>query len=318
MPINTLRQLLVEVLGNYQEAVRKPFTGHPLARLIRNRSKEIIQPLLVGPSLFIKGSVGQGNWVKVPWIAVINKDETDGAQEGIYIVYIFSQDMKRVYLTFNQGVNRPKKKYGRKLAIKKLKAKAIDIQANFPLQGFLSGDGVELASAGLGSDYEKAVIYYKKYFTKNLPDNEVLENDLKVLVSFYNNYLLESNVLTEGVDFSVYTGKVEEGKRLLKQHYVRERNPGIVRMAKEEVLKKDKELRCLACDFSFREHYGERGENFIEAHHKKPVSEMKAGDKTSSDDIVFVCSNCHRMIHRKMPWLSIKELKVICIKGAHK
>ena len=29
------------------------------------------------------------------------------------------------------------------------------------------------------------------------------------------------------------------------------------------------------------------------------------------DDLSWVCSNCHRMIHRQKPWLSIEELNAV-------
>jgi predicted HNH restriction endonuclease len=71
-----------------------------------------------------------------------------------------------------------------------------------------------------------------------------------------------------------------------------------------------RELRCDVCGFSFNAVYGEIGENYIEAHHLVPVSEMREGDETGIEDIALVCSNCHRMIHRKTPCYSIKGLKI--------
>ena len=38
---------------------------------------------------------------------------------------------------------------------------------------------------------------------------------------------------------------------------------------------------------------------------------MDENEKTSIDDIVMVCSNCHSMIHRKKPWLTIDKIKEI-------
>ncbi len=48
---------------------------------------------------------------------------------------------------------------------------------------------------------------------------------------------------------------------------------------------------------------------FIECHHTKPVATLVEGEKTHLDDLVLVCANCHRMVHRGKPWLSIGELK---------
>lgn len=51
------------------------------------------------------------------------------------------------------------------------------------------------------------------------------------------------------------------------------------------------------------------GKDFIEAHHSKPISEMKENEKTKIEDIVLLCSNCHSMIHRKRPWLSKNNIR---------
>lgn len=40
---------------------------------------------------------------------------------------------------------------------------------------------------------------------------------------------------------------------------------------------------CEVCTVDFSKIYGDRGNNFIEGHHRKFVSEMKEGDKTKAD-----------------------------------
>jgi len=47
------------------------------------------------------------------------------------------------------------------------------------------------------------------------------------------------------------------------------------------------------------------GRGFIQAHHTIPVSELRKESKTKVRDIALVCSNCHRMLHRRRPWLRI-------------
>jgi hypothetical protein len=305
---------------NYLDAKKTQLEGNFLAQQIRDQPEAIIRQILPDPELKIKGSPGIiTNWANIPWVAVFNIKETEGATEGVYVVYLFSEDMKRVYLTLNQGVTRPKKMYGTKDGLKRLQAKAYEIRANHPLEnfglsGFKSDDSINLSSHGLGSEYEKGTIFYKQYNTNNLPSNQELENDLKILVNFYSYFLNEDNILTEGTDFSGFSKGVEEGKRILKQHYMRERNRSLIKQVKEKRLLEKGELRCDVCNFSFLEKYGERGKNFIEGHHKKSISEMKDGDKTYIEDIALICSNCHRMIHNKMPWLSIEEL-VSLVKG---
>ncbi|MCU4768280.1 HNH endonuclease [Bacillus toyonensis] len=47
----------------------------------------------------------------------------------------------------------------------------------------------------------------------------------------------------------------------------------------------------------------------MEKHHTIPVSELKEGATTKVEDIVMVCSNCHRVLHRNRPWINTEKLK---------
>lgn len=151
-------------------------------------------------------------------------------------------------------------------------------------------------------------------FQPRNPVNLILKYIMKIEKKDRGIYNLRdplSEILTTETDFQDFIGRVEEGKRTLKQHYVRERNPQIIKEAKRLALERNNELRCEICGFSFFEHYGDRGKDFIEGHHKKPISEMGTGETTSPLDIALICSNCHKTIHLKMPWLSMEELQRI-------
>ncbi|MEH6517278.1 MAG: HNH endonuclease [Halioglobus sp.] len=105
--------------------------------------------------------------------------------------------------------------------------------------------------------------------------------------------------------------EASEGRVLTRVHKARERNAKIVKRKKAHTLKHTGKLECEACSFDFANIYGELGEGFAECHHKKPVSELQPGEKTKLSDLALLCSNCHRMIHRRRPWLSIDELKAL-------
>ena len=317
MEQQNLRSILSEISEKYLEAKKENFESHKLADKIRNAPKDILRKIIPEEEMKIDSSPGKGRWANIPWIAVFNKKETDGAQEGIYVVYLFSEDMKNIYLTLNQGVTKPKERMGENESERFFQSKSQMIKVSHPIHkqnliGFKDDNLLEISNEGLGWSYKLATIFYKKYDSKNLPENQELEKDLKTLINFYNDLLIEDSVLTEDTDFTGFTDGVEEGKLILKQHYIRERNPRIIKEAKNRKLLAKGELRCEVCRFCFGEKYGKRGKDYIEGHHeKKAVSEMLPGDKTSIEDIVLVCSNCHRMIHKKMPWLSVDELKKI-------
>ena len=71
--------------------------------------------------------------------------------------------------------------------------------------------------------------------------------------------------------------------------------------------------KCQVCGFDFSEVYGEIGEGFIEVHHIAPLSSKNAVVPVDpATDLVCLCANCHRMIH-KAPYgvSSVDELKNI-------
>ena len=104
--------------------------------------------------------------------------------------------------------------------------------------------------------------------------------------------------------------EAKEGQLLTKVHRYRERDASIVKRKKDQSFKECASLICEACGFDFEKFYGNTGRGFIECHHTKPLSELSdKGETTKMSDLALVCSNCHRMIHKARPWLSINELR---------
>lgn len=102
-----------------------------------------------------------------------------------------------------------------------------------------------------------------------------------------------------------------EGKVKYRIHKHKERNRKLIKTAKENFkMNNDGKLFCEVCGFDFSKRYGLRGEDFIEAHHTIPIHSIAEDYKTNVNEIALLCSNCHRMIHRR-PWLSIDELRDI-------
>lgn len=69
--------------------------------------------------------------------------------------------------------------------------------------------------------------------------------------------------------------------------------------AKSRYKDKHWKLICEIYIFDFEDRYGELGKDFIDGHHTIPVSDLNKWDKTKVEYIVLVCSNCHKMLHRK-------------------
>ena len=102
-----------------------------------------------------------------------------------------------------------------------------------------------------------------------------------------------------------------EGAVLTRVHKVRERSRAIVDRKKKQVLRLTGRLSCEVCEFDFARVYGELGVGFAECHHTLPLSDLRPRQRTSLADLAVVCSNCHRMIHRRRPWPSVRELREV-------
>lgn len=103
-----------------------------------------------------------------------------------------------------------------------------------------------------------------------------------------------------------------EAREKMRLHRQKERNPKAVRRKKETVLAEKGKLRCEVCDFDFAVTYGVLGGGFAECHHRTPLAKLSEGHRTRLSDLAIVCSNCHRMLHRRHV-LTVEELRKIVL-----
>jgi len=96
---------------------------------------------------------------------------------------------------------------------------------------------------------------------------------------------------------------IREGAATLVQRNKYERSSQLRRFAIEHFTV-DSKISCKCCHFNFEDFYGEVGKGYIEIHHIKPVSMYEDEDleqkiKEAVKNLIPVCSNCHRIIHRR-------------------
>lgn len=155
--------------------------------------------------------------------------------------------------------------------------------------------------------------YFKKYFQSNevilsIPSStEDVQGFIDEIFSLAENRLAADKLDPEK---PFWRDGFPEGKIKEKLHKSRERNTRLVKQVKAEALAKYGNLECQCCGFDFLKTYGQIGSEFIEAHHTLPISELHVnGGTTKKEDIALVCSNCHKMLHRRRPWLTMSELR---------
>lgn len=100
-------------------------------------------------------------------------------------------------------------------------------------------------------------------------------------------------------------GFYSEGSRFEVTASVVERNP-----AARAACLSHRGFKCAACDLDFAERYGEIGNGFIHVHHLSPLSTATQARKVDpARDLIPLCPNCHAMVHRTRPPLTVEELK---------
>jgi hypothetical protein len=67
---------------------------------------------------------------------------------------------------------------------------------------------------------------------------------------------------------------------------------------------------CIICGFNFEKTYGPLGRDYIQIHHLDPLSEIQESCQVDPvNDLRPVCPNCHAIIHRENPPLTIEQVK---------
>lgn len=296
-----IRDTLVRIGSEYLEAAQQPLKGHKLAVFLRHGAVEAIQDSLTITGLKVEGSPGQGNWAVVPWIAIMDPVVTTTVMKGYDVVYLFSADMNTVALSFNQGTTSVREEFGRG-AIDELKRRASLMKSRVPeFKQFFTSEQIGLGSkAALPTGYEAAHAFGVTYNLDDLPNEEILRDDLKNMVSLYLKLTQRGGLdnLDEGLtdDAEAPDQEIEE-RRLYRLHRKIDRNPRAAIKAKAI-----HGYICQGCGFDFEQVYGEIGKEYIEAHHLTPLADLpedKAVALNPEKDFAVLCANCHRMIHRK-------------------
>ena len=201
-----MRDLISRFMQGYSEARKQTFADNPFGDYVRTEIPEALYNtgLVNREEYLVKGSVGQGNWATIPWVAILSKAVTNTPQEGVYIVYLLSSDCKRLYLSFNQGCTKIRNSHSKKETITILENAAEEIRGKISSQGFSIEKDIELGDrpAGNGIFYEKGDIFHTVYKTDEIPDEETLLDDLKRMMKVYSDYVrsLEMNDRTGRFD----------------------------------------------------------------------------------------------------------------------
>jgi 5-methylcytosine-specific restriction protein A len=92
-----------------------------------------------------------------------------------------------------------------------------------------------------------------------------------------------------------------EGERRLVAHLRRERKPALAAAKRRAMIAQLGYLQCERCRLIPSRTLGLYGDAVIEVHHAgTQLAEMAAGHTTRLGDLMCLCANCHRLVHREM------------------
>jgi hypothetical protein len=127
------------------------------------------------------------------------------------------------------------------------------------------------------------------------------------MVEIFGAYIsalpIEDGITDADVDIREY----QEGEQLRRERVFFSRHP---RLREDAVAHYG--ASCSVCKFDFEAVYGDLGRGFIEIHHLESVAERgqvtEGAWSASIHDVRPLCANCHRMVHRRRPPISVDEL----------
>ncbi|MFD1020953.1 McrB family protein [Thalassobacillus hwangdonensis] len=184
-----IRPIIKKIMNKYLQEKQSPFKANELGHFVRSEAPMILHSLdFVNEDRYsVQGSVGKGNWAKVPWISILDNNVTTSTQRGYYLVYLFSEDMNSVYLTFAQGITESTKEQMAHITE--------DIRNTVHTEHYSSSrpiqkDGnVNLGESSKSKGYGESTALYIQYDKDALPSEEELQQDLKSMISIYDYYV---------------------------------------------------------------------------------------------------------------------------------
>ncbi|HXQ74693.1 MAG TPA: DUF3578 domain-containing protein, partial [Pyrinomonadaceae bacterium] len=199
-----LKDAFDNVLSNYLRARRKPFGREAaLWRVFDELFKQLEAYVNNRLTLRIKWSVGKGDWARVPWIAIADERETKTTRHGVYLVYLFREDLSGVYIALNQGIGLLMEEQGAPASRRILRERAEQLRRHIPAlrtlknAGFSIDNSIDLHTTGnLEKNYEASIVSYKLYRRGEIPNDAKLLNDLEQLLTAYDEYLQRQPFLT--------------------------------------------------------------------------------------------------------------------------
>lgn len=196
-----MRNQILELVDGWDSYRSKKTTNKlsPIHQLILHELPKTLSTwATVSEKYIYKGSDGQGNILRTPWIATFNPEITSSATKGFYPVYLFRDNLQELVLEIGFGATQFEEKYGRgPVFFEEITRAVVGMQTASKhllkvvepsVKKRLSLDPTILDSS---KDfklraYEKCSIYSLTYSLANLPSDELLRSDYREILKLYD------------------------------------------------------------------------------------------------------------------------------------
>ena len=190
-----LKKYFDYVLSNYLLLENANFSRDmKYYKVIVNNIPSEISKLVDNKKYKIYGSCGKGTKSASPYVTIMDRTITTTPQIGLFVDFIFKSDMSGFYLAIDQGIKGIKQKYGNKASKEIVKKAGTFFKNNLSeFKGFkpeLTSDNVKEGSLEDGYDDTRIIA---KYYSINNFTNEELINDLKTIMSLYEELIEKMN-----------------------------------------------------------------------------------------------------------------------------
>lgn len=144
-------------------------------------------------NLLVSVSAGKGDAAETPWIAILRRDVTTTPQSGIYVVYLFCPDRRRIVLCIMLGVTRPSAEATLRRARSTrdsdlLRDLVSRLRKLIPATIGFDQTSLDIGGRTLRSNqYNVGFIYGRTYDASALPTNAQLVQDLHDVMQSYSS-----------------------------------------------------------------------------------------------------------------------------------
>jgi 5-methylcytosine-specific restriction protein A len=266
----------------------------------------------------VKGSIGNGNIARIPWVGVFRKDITENAENGYYIVLLFSENMGSCFLSLNQGITAVERLYTKAFAARKMREAAARAISYLDINPEAYIGPIDLASTGdLGRAYEAASIVSFKYTIDTLPDQRTFLKDFQYLLNCYETLYkkfgksLNSLItVTEGEFQQVVlekaaaeaAGEVKKNLGFIAGEVLSSAIEG-TEYARSPIVSaqaiQDADFLCEIDNNHWTFTSRAKKQRYVEAHHLVPMCQQHKFLVSLDvvENIVSLCATCHRLLH---------------------